>query len=293
LAARLRRLELHGNDLDALTAQAVAGHCPAPPAPGGLPRRLVNSAGIPLALIPAGTTLVGTPPDEVNRYEDEGPQHPATITRPFYLGIFPVTQRQYLDVMGTNPSSFNPAHGGGLDHPVDTVSWEDAGEFCRRLTARPEEQQSGRVYRLPTEAEWEHACRAGTLTPFWFGEAISARQANFDSTAPYGRPAEDLYRERTIVVGAFAPNPFGLYDVHGNVWEWCADWYSATYSQASAAVDPPGPDQDMGQSKVMRGGSWFSTGRGCRSGHRGLSVPRERNHTNGFRVAMTADSPHG
>jgi formylglycine-generating enzyme required for sulfatase activity len=208
-----------------------------------------------------------------------------TLTRPFYLGIFPMTQRQYLAVTGTNPAAYNFNDGGSLDHPVDTVSWEDAREFCRLLTALPEEQRFGRVYRLPTEAEWEYACRAGTLTPFWFGEAISASQANFDSTAPYGRSAEDMYRERTTVAGAFAPNPFGLYDVHGNVWEWCADWYQASHYKASEQVDPTGPAR--GESKVMRGGSWFSTGRGCRSGHRGLSVPGERNHTNGFRVAMT------
>jgi uncharacterized protein (TIGR02996 family) len=278
LGGRLRRLEVHGNDLGASVLLALERRYPQP--------RVVNSAGMTLTLIPAGTFLMGTPDAEVNRFPDERPLHAVTLTRPFYLGVYPVTQRQYLAVMGgSNPSTFDPGNGGSLDHPVDNVTWASAWRFCRWLNARPEERKLGHVYRLPTEAEWEHACRAGTRTPFWFGESISSWQANFDSRSPYGGPEEATYRGSTSRVGLFDANPFGLYDVHGNVWEWCQDWYASSY--AEGGKNPQGPVR--GDHKVMRGGSWDSTGLGCRSGHRGMSVYPSRASTNGLRVAMTIE----
>src|SRR5262249_27966477 len=124
-------------------------------------RRFTNSLGMDLTLIPAGTFLMGSPESEAQRYTDEGPQHEGTVTRPLSLGVYAVTQRQYETVMGNNPSHFGPGNGGAFNHPVESVSWQEAVEFCRRLSDLPEERAKGRTYRLPTEAEWEHACRAG------------------------------------------------------------------------------------------------------------------------------------
>src|SRR5205807_7859539 len=137
-----------------------------------------------------------------------------TLTRPFFLGRFPVTQWQYQRVMGVNLSFFfGGERGGGPEHPVEMVNWEDAVEFCRRLSALPAEKAAGRVYRLPTEAEWEYACRAGTTTPFSFGTALSSTQANFNGTYPYGGAATGPYLRRTAKVGSYAPNAWGLYDM--------------------------------------------------------------------------------
>src|SRR5262249_27456750 len=155
---------------------------------GALEPRVTNAIGMPLVLLSPGRFLMGSPPGEMDRCPDEDPQHPVTITRPFYLGAYPVTQAQYERVMGTNPSSFRPVSGMGLGGPnnrVEMVSWEDAVQFCQRLSALPAERAAGRVYRLPTEAEWEYACRAGTTTPFHFGPTLSSTQANFAGYAPY------------------------------------------------------------------------------------------------------------
>ncbi len=174
-------------------------------------KQIVNSIGMKLALIPAGTFLMGSPDSELGRCPDEGPQHEVTISRPFYLSIHPVTQREYQTVMGVNPACFmanlfkrNPGH------PVEQVSWDEAVDFCQRLSSLAAEKHAGRVYRLPTEAEWEYACRAGTTTPFHFGTSLFSIQANIDYN-----------RNRTTKVGSYPPNAWGLYDMHGNVWEWC------------------------------------------------------------------------
>src|SRR5205807_6124391 len=138
------------------------------------PKLLTNALGMKLALVPAGTFLMGSPEDEPGHRFNEGPQHEVVLTQPFYLGVHPVTQEQYERVMDSNPARFNRGGGGGPDHPVENVSWDDAAAFCRRLSELPAERQAGRAYRLPTEAEWEYACRAGTATPFSAGPALAS-----------------------------------------------------------------------------------------------------------------------
>ena len=274
---RLSWLELQGNDIvDGLFAQDAlllpTGH-------------LVNSLGMRFALIPAGTFLMGSPESEATRKPDEGPQRPITLTRPFYLGVYSVTQREYELVMGENRSEFTAANGGGASHPVEKVNWEDAVAFCQRLSEMPEEKAAGRFYRLPTEAEWEHACRAGSTTPFHYGGSLSSLEANFHGAWPYfGR--RGLCLDRTTPVGSYRPNDFGLYDMHGNVWEWCQDWYSARYLRDAAARDPLGPEK--GTHRSQRGGCWGAYGECCRSAYRGSNDPPGRRlNCVGMRVALT------
>ncbi len=257
---------------------------------------LANSVGMRLVLVRPGTFWMGSPVEEEDRYGDEGPRHLVTITRPFYLGAFQVTQAEFEKVMGRQPSYFHARGNGfeavrGLDtgqFPVDSVSWEDTDQFCRRLSQLPEEQKAGRVYRLPTEAEWEYACRGGTAwrAPFHCGYAFSSRQGNFDGTKPYGRTRRGPNLKRPCTVGSYAPNAWGLFDVHGNVWEWCADWFSTRYYEASPERDPQGPgDGDM---RVLRGGSFYYVGSSCRAAIRFGRGPEARSNLDGFRVAMAA-----
>jgi formylglycine-generating enzyme required for sulfatase activity len=200
-------------------------------------------------------------------YETETPAHEVTLTQPFYTGKFEVTQEQYEQIMGTNPSCFK-----GRDLPVEQVSWDEAQGFCKKASGK-----TGTVVRLPTDAEWGYACRAGTKTTYHAGDA----EADLDRAGWYGNNS----KSRTHPVGQKVPNAWGVYDTHGNVWEWCADWYEAY--KAEAAVDPQGPAQ--GQSRVLRGGSWSNTPRGCRSALRFRHYPDRRNFAFGFRVA--ADVP--
>jgi formylglycine-generating enzyme required for sulfatase activity/tRNA A-37 threonylcarbamoyl transferase component Bud32 len=249
-----------------------------------------NGIGLKLKLIPAGKFLMGSPQTEVGRNADEGPQREVQISRPFYLGISPVTQAQYRDVMGENPSWFALTGGGkdavaGLNtdrFPVESVSWHDAVAFCDKLSGRPPERAAGRVYRLPTEAEWEYACRAGTSTPFWWGDRASSLQANFDGNYPYGGAEKGPYLNRPCPVGYYKANPWGLQDMHGNVWQWCADWYGKDYYQEGVNKDPQGPENDG--IRVRRGGSWYSSGRGCRAACRYSNIPGLRYLDVGFRV---------
>ena len=242
-----------------------------PPTTEQLEKPLTNFIGIQFKLIRAGTFLMGSPKAEVGRLACEGPQHSVTISRPFYLGIYPVTQRQYEAVMGCNPSLF----AGNPDHPVEKVSWEDAVEFCTRLSALTPEKEAGRAYRLPTEAEWEFACRAGTTTPFQFGKSAfstaCSTQANFDGNHPYGGAAKGPYIRRTSTVGSYPPNGWGQFDMHGNVREWCADWFAADYYGKRENTDPKGPP--TGNLRVLRGGSWGSKGKNCRAASREGGAP--------------------
>jgi formylglycine-generating enzyme required for sulfatase activity len=249
------------------------------------PPRVSNAIGMKLVLLPEGRFSMGSPSTETERDLDEGPVHEVVLTRPFLLGVYPVTQRQYEKLMGTNPSHFTHGRGGGPDYPVEKVSWEEAVEFCRRLSALPEESAAGRVYRLPTEAEWEYACRAGTTTPVTFGPSLSSRMANFNGRYPYGGAMKDRYLEQTTRVGSYPANAWGLYDMHGNVSEWCADWYEEKYYRQSPREDPRGPAQ--GTKKVARGGSCLSLGRFCRSAYRFGVLPTNRDLDVGFRVAAT------
>jgi formylglycine-generating enzyme required for sulfatase activity len=255
--------------------------------PKELARELVNSVGMKFALIPAGTFFMGSPDSEAGRSRDEGPQHEVEITRPFYLGIHQLTQEQYEKVMGTNPSHFTNKKGGGANHPIEQVSWEEAVEFCRKLSALPAEKVAGRTYRLPTEAEWEYACRGGANSskPFSFGDSLSSTQVNFDGRNPYGGAATGPYRQRTTPVGTYKPNAFGLFDMHGNVWEWCQDWYDENYYNQSPQQDPQGPQ--YGSYRVLRGGSWNGNGRNCRSALRDWNAPGIR-YDIGFRVVCVA-----
>jgi uncharacterized protein (TIGR02996 family) len=277
LGSRLRRLDVSGNDLSAETRRRLsAWH------EGRDPARVINSLGMELVRIPSGTFLMGSPDVEPHRYDDEGPLHEVTLSKPFFLSVYPVTQQCYLEVMGRNSSHFHTGNGGGPWHPVDSVSWEDAVRFCRLLSEHPLEKRAGRVYRLPTEAEWEHACRAGSTTPFWWGDAASSYQANFDGNHPYGGAEEGPVLNRTQPVGCYAANPFGLYDMHGNIWEWCHDWYGKHYYRTSPPVDPPGPES--GEFHVLRGGCWQHLGACTRAAYR-LDHPPGGLYQ-GFRVAL-------
>jgi len=256
----------------------------------GTPVEITNSIGIRLALIPPREFLMGSPKSEEERREDEY-QHRVRIMKPFYLGIYEVTQAEYERVMKENPSWFSTG-GDGKDEvsgfntsrfPVEYVSWEDAVAFCRRLSAMPEELQAGRVYRLPTEAEWEYACRAGTTTPFHFGSELNGGEANCYGSAPYGTTEKGPYLKRTTTVGSYAPNAFGLFDMHGNIWEWCRDRYDEEYYRSSPVDDPQGPEGST--DRVRRGGSWDFLSAGCRSAQRNWSGPVSRGYDLGFRVA--------
>ena len=250
---------------------------------------VTNSVGMTFALIPAGRFLMGSPPDEEGRQENEGPQHEVEITHPFCLSIYPVTQEQYHKAMGKKRSYFTRKKGGGPTHPVEQVSWEDAVAFCRTLSARAEEVTSGRVYRLPSEAEWEFACRGGASMsrPFHFGAALSSTQANCDGNHPYGGAAKGPYLQRTSALGSYPPNAFGLFDMHGNVWEWCADWYGKYRRTKSACKDPQGPK--AGSARVLRGGSWHNAPRQCRAANRDQFPPLSSHSSSGFRVAFSLD----
>jgi uncharacterized protein (TIGR02996 family) len=246
--------------------------------------RLVNSIGMELALIPAGSFKMGSPPAEVGRFEDEGPLHLVTLTQPFYVGVYPVTQAQFEAVTGSNPSLFHAGYKGGPTHPVEGVTWFDAVKFCEFLSGREAEKAAGRLYRLPTEAEWEFCCRSGTNTPFSFGGVASSRNANFDGNHPYGGAGKGQYLQQTTPVGSYAPNAWGLFDMHGNVREWVADWYGPEYYDDSPEENPTGPIS--GEGRVQRGGSWGSFSWGCRSAFR-LSIEPDRGASvGGFRVTM-------
>ena len=186
--------------------------------PASLPKTLVNSVGMKFALIPAGAFLMGSPSEEKRRSKDEE-QHEVEITKTFYLGVFEVTQQQWRAVMGSNPSSFNPDGVGGdtQDFPVESVSWPDVQSFLERLAAREEEKKGGRKYRLPTEAEWEYACRGGAsdYQVFHYGNSLSSAQANFNGNYPY-EAAPGPYLERPSKAGSYEPNGFGLY---GHAWQ--------------------------------------------------------------------------
>ena len=205
--------------------------------PGAVPLEMVE--------IPGGTFQMGSPAGEMGRSEDEGPQHQVTVPD-FYMGKYEVTQAQWRAVMGSNPSHFE-----GDSLPVEQVSWNDAVEFCAKLS-----RATGRTYRLPTEAEWEYACRAGTTTPFAFGETITPQLVNYDGNYPYGGAAKGTNRQQTTAVGSLGvANRFGLYDMHGNVWEWCADcWHESYYG---APADGSSWEANCNQNyRVWHGGSW-------------------------------------
>ncbi len=229
---------------------------------------VTNSIGLLLKIIPPGTFMMGSG----SLGSDEAPPHQVTLTRPFYLGVYAVTQEQYTSVTGRNPSYFNISS----KCPVECVSWQDAVEFCQMLSALPEEQVAARVYRLPTEAQWEYACRAGTTTDYSFGHLANhlGRYAWYNGNSD----------ETTHPAGQKEPNPWGIFDMHGNVWEWCQDWFKADYYQDSPTTDPLGPH--TASCRVGRGGCWGLAPWDCRSTIRGGFKPSTRESYLGFRVAL-------
>jgi uncharacterized protein (TIGR02996 family) len=245
---------------------------------------ITNSLGMKLALIPAGRFLMGSPPEEKGD-PDELPRHEVEITRPFFLGVYQVKQSEYEAVMEDNPSGFQ-SEPGGPRHPVESVTWNDAVAFCARLSARRAEKKAGLVYRLPTEAVWEYACRAGTTTPFWWGETADSTRANFDGNYPWGGALKDRYVQHTMPVGSYPPNPWGLFDMHGNLREWVADLYDEKWYQRGPTQDPC--NQNKGDRRILRGGSWFAMARNCRAADRDSWAPDRDNNKYGFRIACAA-----
>ncbi|WP_414552715.1 caspase, EACC1-associated type [Anabaena sp. CCY 0017] len=245
---------------------------------------LGNGVVIDMVKIPGGTFLMGSPENELKRYEDEGPQHSVTI-QDFFMGKFTVTQAQWAAVadfdkveidLDPDPSKFK-----GANRPVECVSWDDAVEFCARLS-----QKTGKTYRLPSEAEWEYACRAGTTTPFYFGETITTDLANYHGNYTYNSSPKGEYRQQTTDVGKFPANPFGLYDMCGNIWEWCQDEWHENYNNAPADGSAWLSGNDN-QTHLLRGGSWDCNPKNCLSASRGSNCRAERDDDNdnvGFRL---------
>ena len=250
--------------------------------------------GLEMVLIPPGKFLMGSPNDELKNQNDETPRHEVTIGYPFFAGKYLVTQAQWKAVAGLKQVNrelkLDPSHFKGGNRPVESVSWYDAVEFCDRLA-----EHTGRPYRLPSEAEWEYACRAGTETPFHFGETITTDLANYRGTdwkiddettysGAYGDGPHGKYREETTDVGNFdVANAFGLYDMHGNVWEWCLDHYLDSY-EATPLDGSPLLTKNEDARRVLRGGSWFFNPELCRSALRGNNRPADHSDLIGFRV---------
>ncbi len=248
---------------------------------------LVNSIGMKLKRIRAGSFRMGALPEETDAYKDERPQHRVRITHPFYLGVYEVTQDEYKQVMRQNPSKFQVSD----QQPVEQVSWLDAVKFCNALSEQEGRKPyyriegdvvtlaGGRGYRLPTEAEWEYACRAGSSTRFPFGDDA----AGLGDYAWYDKNSG----QKTHAVGQKRPNAWGLHDMLGNVWEWCADGYDENYFSSSPPADPPGPAK--ARFRVNRGGGWDGDPGTCRPAVRFKNTPKRRYYSLGFRVAAVQD----
>jgi formylglycine-generating enzyme required for sulfatase activity len=264
---------------------------------------LGNGVLLEMVQIPQGSFLMGSPKNELERRDNEGPQHQVTVPA-FLMGKYAVTQAQWKTVanlpqlereLQPDPSNFK-----GANRSVECVSWYDAVEFCARLS-----QHTGKPYRLPSEAEWEYACRAGTTTPFHFGETMTTDLANYDGNYTYGEGTKGVYRQETTPVGSFGvANAFGLYDMHGNVWEWCADPWHDSYEGApidgtvwdetcndnryQSSIDLLVNTKEDKRTRLLRGGSWYYNPRNCRSAIRYGIAPDDRNYFIGFRVVCVA-----
>jgi sulfatase modifying factor 1 len=236
------------------------------------PKNFTNSIGMKFVWIPPGTFMMGSPKEEKERFDNET-QHKVTLTKGFYMGVYTVTQEEWQAVMGKNPSFFK----GEKNLPVEQVSWDDCQDFIKKLR-----EKDKKPYRLPTEAEWEFACRAGTTTPFHFGETISTDQANYNGDLTYGNGKKGKYRKKPTPVGSFTANAWGLHDMHGNVAQWCQDW-QGDYPQKDV-VDPQGAEKS--QFRVLRGGSWLAIPQHCRSASRHWLEPGNRYRLFGLRVCF-------
>jgi sulfatase modifying factor 1 len=236
-----------------------------------------NEIEIPFRWCPPGKFKMGSPKSEKDRFDNED-QVDVTLTNGFWMGEFPVTQELYRAVTGQNPSHFK----GSGKLPVEIVSWNDAQAFIKKLNEKKAviDQLSGYRFALPTEAQWEYACRAGTTFATPFGDSLSSEQANFNGNYPYGNAKKGPYLEKTTEAGKYPPNRWGIYDMLGNVWEWCFDWYG---DKLSGGVDPVG--STSASHRVLRGGSWNDLGGGCRSAYRLRYLPVYRSRRYGFRLA--------
>ena len=239
------------------------------------PKNFTNAIGMKFVWIAPGSFVMGSPKEEKLRLDRET-QHKVTLTKGFYMSVYTVTQEEWQAVMGKNLSYFK----GEKNLPVEQVSWEDCQEFVKKLRDKDK-----KPYRLPTEAEWEYACRAGTKTPFHFGETISTDQVNYNGDFTYGDGKKGVYRKKTTPVGSFPANAWGLHDMHGNVLQWCQDWYG-DYPQKDV-VDPQGAEK--GQFRVLRGGSWIDGPWNCRSAYRVRYGPGDRVDDVGCRVCFCLD----
>jgi formylglycine-generating enzyme required for sulfatase activity len=269
-----------------------------------VPVAFTNSIGVKFVLIPAGTFIMGSrdpaskvarlcgiPQAQLGWFYDEHPCHEVTFTNAFYLSIHEVTHAEYATVIkprdgknGNKQLNECPEEFLGANKPVVFVSWADAEQFCTALNRR--EAKAGCTYTLPTEAQWEYACRAGSTTPFSFGETLSTSQANYNGDYTYSDGKKGKNHDGTVPVGSLSANAWGLYDLHGNVSEWCADWYGQ-YNSAPA-INPQGPDKsDPPNQRVMRGGAWRSYPGACRSACRLRSSFNARLNHIGFRVSCT------
>ena len=236
-----------------------------------------EGAKFEMKLIKGATFTMGSPSDEVDRYEDEL-QHEVVLTD-YYIGVYEVTQKQFSSIMGYNPTEEGITKEIGDNYPVSTLSWEEAVLFTEKLS-----QKTGRKFRLPTEAEWEYACRAGSTTPFNTGENLTTDQANYDGDQPYNGNEKGQSVGNMTAVGFYAPNAFGLYDMHGNVSEFVSDFYSKEYYSSSPKTNPTGPAE--GSTRVVRGGYWFGSAAECRSAYREAFKPDITSHLIGFRLVM-------
>jgi formylglycine-generating enzyme required for sulfatase activity len=244
--------------------RAGEGATPEPYTNTGWAKEIVHEkTGVEMVFIPAGEFMMGSPAEEKGRLQNEGPVQRVRITKPFYMGKHEVVQSQWQEVIGSDPSHF----GGSAGLPVETVSWDDCQRFLHK---------AGNRLRLPTEAQWEYACRAGARTRFSFGND----EGELGAHAWYGENGE----RETHDVGQKKPNAWGLYDMHGNLWEWCADWYDDKYCAGSPANDPQGPND--GVLRVFRGGSWGGGPGNCRSARRSGGTPDYRTYGIGFRLSL-------
>ncbi|TAG70184.1 MAG: formylglycine-generating enzyme family protein [Oscillatoriales cyanobacterium] len=239
---------------------------------------LGNGVVLEMVYIPGGTFMMGSPATESGIYDRESPHHQVTVPA-FYAGKYPITQAQWQAVMGNNPSHFR-----GEKLPVETLGWDKAVAFCRKIS-----EKTGKIYRLLSESEWEYACRAGTATPFYFGETITTDLVNYNGNFPFGAAPTGRYREQTMDVGSFPPNPFGLYDMHGQVCEWCSDKWHINYD--GAPIDGSSWETGTSNCRVLRGGSWYNYAVYCRAARRDWIPAGHSYRCRGFRVAVALTVP--
>lgn len=251
-----------------------------------------NVMGMSMALIPPGEFQMGSPGAEKQRDPDERP-HRVRITRPFYIGVYEVTVTEFEKVVLPRQRPFmNDDYDRKYGRFPARVSWDEARRFCELISALEEELAAGRSYRLPTEAEWEYVCRAGTTSPFYFGRHLNRQLANIRGENPIGTFTNEPYIHLLLIGGSYSPNGWGVYDMHGSMWEWCSDYYAKNYYAVSPVDDPPGPSMpDYENGRVLRGGSWTKDPKFARSANREQCPAGDRYENLGMRVVCTQGEP--